>query len=116
MQLRLEFQLNPVADPVSALIGVVRPILLGTLFALKRDVVDEVGGFENVKLKMLPRLYRKGDGDCGICFEYAVHDAVTRADEMVIDRVSDALGTYCRVPGDELGSILFGAEKPDHSS
>jgi hypothetical protein len=111
MQLRLEFQLNPVADPVSALIGVVRPILLGTLFALKRDVVDEVGGFENVKLKMLPRLYRKGDGDCGICFEYAVHDAVTRADEMVIDRVSDALGTYCRVPGDDLGSILFGAEK-----
>jgi hypothetical protein len=31
MQLRLELQLNPVADEVSALTAVVRPILEGTL-------------------------------------------------------------------------------------
>ena len=26
--------------------------------------------------KILPRAYLRGDGDCGICFEYAVHEAL----------------------------------------
>ena len=59
---------------------------------------------------MLPRLRRPGDGDCGICFEYAVHDALTRFDHAVIERMSDALD-MCRVPGTTIDSILFGAEK-----
>lgn len=42
LQLRLEWQRNPVADEVSALTAVVRPILQGVLFALKQDVVAEV--------------------------------------------------------------------------
>ena len=56
LQLRLEWQRNPVADDVSALTAVVRPILKGVLFALRKEVVAEVGGYENVKLMMLPRL------------------------------------------------------------
>jgi len=44
LQLRLEWQRNEVADEVSALIAVVRPILQGVLFALKKEVVAEVGG------------------------------------------------------------------------
>ena len=111
MQLQLELQLNPVADEVSALIAVVRPILQGVLYALKRDVVDEVGGYEKVKLKMLSRIYRPGDGDCGICFEYAVHDAVNRRDPMILDRVEHVLSRFCRVPGATADSILFGTEK-----
>jgi hypothetical protein len=111
MQLRLEAQRSPVADEVSALTAVVRPILTGVLFALKKDVVNEAGGYEGVKLKMLPRLYRPGDGDCGICFEYAVHDAMLRRDPMVADRVHEVLTTYCKITGDVLGSILFAAEK-----
>ena len=71
MQLRLQYQQNAVADEVSAITGVVRPILEGVLYALKQDVVEEAGGYENIKLKMLPRFYRPGDRDCGICFEYA---------------------------------------------
>lgn len=111
MEIRTERQLNPVADEVSAVTAVVIPILVGTLYSLKADVVDEVGGRENVKLKMLPRLRRPGDGDCGICFEYAVHDAVNnRFDAPVVERLSDALD-MCRVPGKQLDSILFGAEK-----
>jgi hypothetical protein len=74
MRVREQRQLNPVADAVLALTAVARPILLGTLYALKADVVAEVQGYPNVKLKMLPRLYKAGDGDCGICFEYAVHE------------------------------------------
>ena len=67
MQLRLQFQQSPVADEVSAITAVVRPILEGLLYGLKADVVEEVGGYENVKLKLLPRLYRPGDRDCGLC-------------------------------------------------
>src|SRR5664280_497192 len=110
MEIRSEQQLHPVADEVSAITAVVRPILSGILFALKEDVVAEVGGRNQVKLKMLPRLRRPGDGDTGICFEYAAHDAVRREEPRVVERVYDALST-CSVPGQEVGSILFGAEK-----
>ncbi|WP_242352410.1 hypothetical protein [Anaeromyxobacter sp. SG64] len=111
MQLRFETQLNPVADEVSAIAAVARPILLGTLFALKRDVVDSLRGYDAISLRMLARVYRAGDGDCGICFEYAVHDAVRRHDAMIMDRVADVLTRHCRVPGADVNSILFGAEK-----
>jgi len=110
LQLRIETQRHAVADDVSALFAVVRPILEGLLYGLKGDVVAEVGGRDHVKLKMLPRLRRRGDGDTGICFEYAVHDAMRRADPLVIERVAEAL-TICRVPGEDLTSLLFGAEK-----
>jgi hypothetical protein len=111
MEIRLQTQQNPVADQVSALTAVVRPILQGVLYALKRPIVGQVGGYEAVRLSLLPRLYRPGDGDCGICFEYAVHDAVSRFEPSVMERVNDALGDLCRLPGQEPASILFGAEK-----
>lgn len=59
---------------------------------------------------MLPRLYRAGDGDCGLCFEYAIHDALNRHDPKVEERLLDAL-RKCKVPGATSASILFGAEK-----
>jgi hypothetical protein len=110
MRIREELQLNPVGDEVLALTAVIRPILTGILFALKQDVVAEVGGYENVKIKMLPRLYRAGDGDCGICFEYAVHEAMNRGDARVLERIKDA-AILCNVPGTDIKSILFGVEK-----
>jgi len=110
MEIRSEQQLHPVADEVSAITAVARPILSGILLSLKADVVAEVGGRDSVKLKMLPRLRRAGDGDTGICFEYAAHDAVRRQDPSVVERVYDALA-QCNVPGNEVASILFGAEK-----
>ena len=111
MQLRLQFQENTVADEVAAITAVVRPILEGTLYALKSDVVAEAGGYAQVKLKMLPRLYRQGDGDCGLCFEYAVHDALNRREPTVMERIHDAAHQYCNVPGKEPSSLLFGLEK-----
>lgn len=111
LQLRLQLQHNPVADEVSAVTAVVRPILEGVLFALKGDVVAEVGGYDRVKLKILPRLYRPGDRDCGICFEYAVHEALNRAEPSVLERIHDALTVHCQVPGSAPASILFGLEK-----
>lgn len=110
MNVRQERQINPVADEVLALTAVVRPILAGVLYGLKADVVREVGGFENVKLKMLPRLRRQGDGDIGICFEYAVHDAMNNNDQRVIERINDAI-KLCKIKTKEPKSILFGLEK-----
>lgn len=104
-------QLDAVSEnEFSALVAVVRPILTGILNSLKGDVVAHWGR-ENVPLKMLARLRRPGDGDYGICFEYAVHDALNRADGPVVERVAEAL-RLCKI---QLAagptSILFGAEK-----
>ena len=111
MQLRFQFQENAVADEVAAITAVVRPILEGVLYGLKNEVVEAFGGYDHVPLRMLPRLYRPGDGDCGMCFEYAVHDALNRGEASVIERVHDAANHYCNVPGTVPSSILFGLEK-----
>jgi hypothetical protein len=111
MQLRLQYQRNPVADEVSAITAVVRPILEGLLYGLKGDVVAEFGGHDRVKLKLLPRLYRPGDRDVGICFEYAVHEALNRREPSVVERLHDAMSVHCRIPGEAPASILFGLEK-----
>ena len=111
LQLRLETQRNPVADEVAAITAVVRPILAGTLFTLRNDLVERVGGLAAITLDLLSRLYRQGDGDCGICFEYAVHDAVQRREPSVLERIHEALTVHCRLPGDDLASILFAVEK-----
>jgi hypothetical protein len=110
LQLRLQYQQNRVADEVSAITAVVRPILEGVLYALKGDVVSNQGGHERISLRMLSRLYRPGDRDCGICFEYAVHDAVTRKESAVMERLEDAM-QICGIPGSAASSILFGLEK-----
>jgi hypothetical protein len=110
MRIRLEEQLNPVADDVLALVAVVQPILLGVLFSLKREFVVEIKVHQNLSLKMLSRLRKPADGDCGICFEYAVHDAMNRGDAQVLNRIEDAL-KICKVRGTRTQSILFGAEK-----
>lgn len=111
LNIRLESQASPVGDEVAALIAVIGPILHALLHSLKGEVVAQAGGLPNVPLFMLPRLYRQGDGDCGICFEYAVHDAIRRRDARVIEKVDESLRRHCRVPGHETSSILFGAEK-----
>lgn len=110
MIIRKEKQLSPVTDEVTSIIAVIRPILQGLLYSLKEEVVMQSGGYENIPLFMLPRAYRRGDGDCGICFEYAVHDAVRRHDPHVMDRIETAF-KLCRMPGMATDSILFGAEK-----
>ena len=112
MDIQEQYQLNPVADEVLALTAAVRPILKGTLYAVKQEMVEEAGGYEGLKLKMLPRLYRAGDGDCGICFEYAVHDAITREDGRVVDKIAAATKLCNRLTGQTSPkSILFGLGK-----
>jgi hypothetical protein len=110
MKIFVEKQLNPINSEVTALISVVRPILTGILYGIKEDIAQESGGYENIKLKMLPRLYKRGDGDVGVSFEWAVHDAIRRQDQLIIGRVIDAC-KMCRMPGERYTSLMFGLEK-----
>jgi len=111
LPLRIERQLNRVADPVSAVLAVAGPVLLGTLQALRQDRTARLGGLDQVTVQDLAREYRAGDGDYGICFEYAVHDAISRGDPLVADRVVATLDQFCGLKEDEPKSVLFGAEK-----
>lgn len=110
MDVRREVQTSPVADEVQALTAVIPAILLGLLYKIPRDIVAEVGGHENVKLKMLPRMHAASDGDTGICFEYAVHEAVMSGDARVMSRLDDAL-KLCKIEQGDIRSLLFGFEK-----
>ncbi|MDO9466708.1 MAG: hypothetical protein Q7J36_05355 [Thiobacillus sp.] len=110
MKLLIEAQQNPVGSEVLARIAIVRPILMALLTGIKQEVLNELGGMENMKLFMLPRAYRDGCGDVGFCFEWAVHDAIRRQDPMVLERLSDA-SKLCKLHGNSFQSILFGVEK-----
>ena len=90
MKIIAEKQIKPIESEVLARISIVRPILTSLLIGIKQDVIEELGGTENIKLKMLPRAYRPGAGDIGFCFEWAIHDAVRRKDPMVMERLEDA--------------------------
>lgn len=110
VEIREERQRSPVADEVSALIAVTRPIVNGVLQSISRETIEAIGQRrENLLLKLLGTLRKKGDGDTGIAFEYAVHDAIKRGEPAVTARIREALGK-CRIAGD-VSSILFAVEK-----
>ena len=110
MQLILERQVNDVTDETRAKLAMSLSILKGILLALKGERVDRLGGFEKITLTDLAREYREGDRDCGICFEYAIHDAITGRDKLVWPIVSEVLNDHCGIKNGA-NSILFGAEK-----
>ncbi|MFC9931895.1 hypothetical protein [Streptomyces sp. NPDC127190] len=110
MQIRVEKQNNPVADEVSALVAVTRPIIAGIYHSIGQDVLSAIGKREDIKLKLLGKIRSQGDGDTGIAFEYAVHDAVVNKVPIVVERVADALG-HCRINRGDPSSILFAIEK-----
>ena len=100
-------QTNEVNSEYEALFSVVHPILTGLALSLKQDIVNQVNGYENMSLELFTRLYRPGDGDCGICFEYAVHEAIVDKNPDVLNRIDSALSKYCKIKGDTPSSILF---------
>jgi hypothetical protein len=103
-------QNNPVADEVSALVAVTGSVIAGVLRSLSATAPSAIGGRDGLPLRLLGRVRKETDGDCGIAFEYAVHEAVISRVPAVIERITDALGT-CGIPGDDPASILFGIEK-----
>lgn len=110
MEMRNERQLNEIADDVSALVAVTRPILVGLLHSIGEEFLQPHGGREKLILKNLGRVRKANDGDLGVAFEYAVHDAIVRQQASVTERVADAL-QKCNIGTPSPSSILFAMEK-----
>jgi hypothetical protein len=109
MEICEDRQKNPVADEVGALVAVTRPVIAGVLRSVSAEVAKAFGEPEMIPLKLLGRLRKAGEGDCGIAFEYAIHHAVMSREPGIIERVADALAKL-RIHGDPV-SILFALEK-----
>lgn len=110
MRILLSEQISEISDPVRSKFAMVVPVIEATLFALNGDRVARLGGLAQWTLADLAREYREGSGDAGICFEYAVHDAIARRDPLIWPFASEVLERYCGIPqGSE--SLLFGPEK-----
>jgi hypothetical protein len=112
ISIRKQKQQAPVSNEVLALTSVVRPMLMAALYSTKREVIADAGGYEAVKLRMLGRVHRPSDGDCGVCFEYTVHDALNKRNPEVLERIIDA-AKLCKLkfPSQPATSILLGIEK-----
>jgi len=110
VEIREERQASPVEDPVSALVAVTRPIINGVVQSIGAEYVAAYDSRGAVPLKMLGRLRKESDGDIGIAFEYAIHEAVQRAEPVVIERVTEAL-RQCNIRRGDPASILFAIEK-----
>lgn len=104
-------QTNSVHSEYEALFSVIYPILEGLALSLNKDIVSQVGGYDKITLRLFTDLYRPGDGDCGICFEYAVHNAIIDKNDEILSRIDHALNNFCKIKQGEPTSILFGAEK-----
>jgi hypothetical protein len=110
MEVREERQLNPVAEDVSALLAVTRPIIAGLLHSIGEEYLAVHGGRANMRLADLGRVRKANDGDLGVAFEYAVHNAIMIGTGVVIDRIAAAL-RICNISSGDPASILFAMEK-----
>ena len=110
MQLIGGRQISEVEDPVRAKLAMAVPVLKATLHSLARDRIARLGGLNKVTLHDLAREFREGHGDAGICFEYAVHDAIARQSPLIWPVASEVLEDLCGIRGGA-ASILFGPEK-----
>lgn len=110
VKVREEKQLSPVADDYSALLAVTRPIVAAVLNSVSSEQLEPHGGANNIKLKHLGRVRKANDGDLGVAFEYAIHQAVDDAEPTVTERIADALA-LCKIKQGDPASILFAIEK-----
>lgn len=110
MRYNLQIQADEVGEAVRARFTMVAPIIRGMLYSTKGDSVDALGGYDKITLENFARNYIEQPRDYGICFEYAVHNALQRRDPAIHPLVSTVLEDFCNIQG-EAESILFGAEK-----
>lgn len=103
-------QQSEIEDAVRSKFAMVVPVLQATLFSLSRDRIERLGGLGAVTLHDLAREVREGHGDAGICFEYAVHEALASKNPLIHPLASEVLEKFCKIGGGAQ-SILFGPEK-----
>ncbi len=110
MKYSLQIQRDFVAEAVRARYAMVIPIIRGMLYSTKQDMINALGGYDNITLEQFARIYVEQPGDYGICFEYAVHQSLQNRDPAVHPLVSEVLESFCGIKGGA-ESILFGIEK-----
>ena len=103
-------QIGQTEDPVRAKIAKIIPVLKATLHSLAQIRIERLGGLEKITLRDLARESREGHGDAGICFEYAIHDAIAKASPLIHQLASEVLEDLCKIKGGA-ESLLFGPEK-----
>ncbi len=90
--------------------AMVAPVIEATLYSLQVSRVERLNGYDAVTLHDLAREFREGSGDAGICFEFAVHEAIATRHPMIWPLASEVLNDFCGI-SDGAASILFGPEK-----
>ncbi|MDX2620153.1 hypothetical protein ABZ501_27135 [Streptomyces sp. NPDC019922] len=110
MRVLKSFQQEEISDAVMAKFAMVAPVFEAILYSVAMDRVARLGGYENWTLHDLAREFREGDGDAGICFELAVHEAIGNRNNLIWQLASEVLHGFCGIPGGA-SSILFGPEK-----
>lgn len=110
MKLLQSIQIGRVGDPVRSKFAMVVPVIEASLYSLARDRVQRLGGYDKITLRDLAIELAEGDGDAGICFEYAVHEAIANKDPLIHPLASEVLEDFCGIGGGS-ASILFGPEK-----
>lgn len=103
-------QIAEVSDAVRSKFAMTVPVLEATLHSLKKERIERLGGIEAIILADLSREFREGSGDAGICFEYAIHDAIAHESPLIEPLASGVLEDFCNITGGAW-SILFGPEK-----
>jgi hypothetical protein len=110
MRVLQSIQIGRIDDPVRSKFAMVAPVIEATLYSLRRDRVERLGGYDKVTVEDLAIEMAEGDGDAGICFEYAVHEAIANEDPLIHPLASEVLEQFCGIGGGS-ASILFGPEK-----
>jgi hypothetical protein len=99
-------QLERVADPVRSKFAMVVPVLEATLYSVQMDRIARLGGYEEWTLADLAREYREGHGDAGICFEFAIHEAIASNNPFIAPLAGEVLNDFCSIRG-EADSIIL---------
>lgn len=99
-----------VADPTRSRFAMIAPVVEALLFSVSGERIDRLGGYDAWTLADLAREYRDGSGDAGICFEFAVHEAIAARNDLIWPLASEVLESFCGIGGGA-DSLLFGPEK-----
>lgn len=109
-KLSLAIQSDEVGEAVRARYSMTASILRAMLYSSQRAMIEALGGPTKITLEQLARVYEEGDGDFGICFEYALHDSIRARHRSIYPIIEEVLHSFCRIKGNP-ESILFGIEK-----
>ena len=110
MKILQSIQKTEMSDAVRAKFAMTIPVLQATASSLAGDRARRLGGYSKLTMADLAREAREGNGDAGICFELAVHQAIEQRHPLLHPIVSEVLEKFCAIP-EGAESILFGPEK-----